>query len=399
MTNLKRWLSHNLALKIIAISLTLLLWSYVYFVYGIRVHRKVTLQVNYINTSDQYLLHASDHFIEVTFSAPANSIDQSEKNIRAVIDLAGYSSGSFKRKPVLTYPKGVTVENILPSTIEVSLEQMISKEIRVRPQINGEVTRGNVMGSIELNPDHITITGPESQLNRIADAIVPIDISNANADIFSSIEVLLLDQDQNLVDNLDINQRIIKVYVPIISSNVSKIVPIIPLFAGMPLHRIKSVQIHPPLVTLRGNGSVLEEILSIHTEEISINGLASSTTFKVVLQTIAEVSFEPPDQLYEITIQLEEDIEVTFNHEQINLQIINLSAQFEVDLLENKLQLRLYGPRSILEKLLNPRAVIDLSELGPGEHLVNVKIMDLSPEILAHIYPQKILVKVTEKKS
>ena len=226
---------------------------------------------------------------------------------------------------------------------------------------------------------------------------VNIDISNANADIFSSIEVILINEQQELIDNLEINQRIIKVYVPVISSNVSKIVPIVPRFQGKPLYRIKSVQITPPLVTIRGNGAILEGISSAFTEAVNIDGLKESSTFNLVLTPIAEVILDIPESGYKIQIQVEEDVEMIFDA--VNLKIVNLSKGLEAIFQNEGIQIRLYGPKSILSKITKLETIIDASQWSAGEHLGEIELLQLPGEIISHIFPQKIKVKVIEKNS
>lgn len=397
MSKIKLWLSHNFALKCTALFLTLFLWIYIFFVFGVRIEKKITIQVQFTNISEQYHVQVEQKNIEVRFSAPANSIEQAEKSIRAVIDMTGYSSGAYTKEPILTYPRGIVIESISPSMLDVKLEQIISREVLVRPQLKGELMKGNVMGSIDLNPENITVRGPESQVNQIMEARVTIDISNANADIFSSIEVVLVDAQQEAIDNLEINQRIIKVYVPVISSNVSKIVPIVPRFQGKSLYRIKSVQITPPLVTIRGNGATLEGISSVFTEAINIDGLKETSTFKLILTPIPDVVIDIPETGYQIQIQVEEDIEIVFDS--VSLKIINLAKDLESSFQGEGVQIRLFGPKSILSKITKLEAVIDASQWSVGEHIGEIELLQLPKEIIAHIFPRTIKVKVIEKNS
>ncbi len=394
---IKSILTHQLSLKIIALVLTLLLWSYVYFVFGVRIVKNITLPVQLVNISENYIAQSDHQFIEVLFSAPANMIDEAEKNIRAVIDLGGYSSGSFKRNPDISHPEKVIIENISPAVVEVTIEQIISKEISIRPQIKGEPLKGNMLGTIELNPEFIVVRGPESTINNIAEATVTIDVTGANADLFSSIEVSITDHEQKSIDNVEINQRIIKVHVPVVSSNVSKIVPVVPRFQGAPAFRVDSVEIVPPLVTLKGHGSVLETITSALTEEIDISGLAKSTTFTVKLKKIENVFFEPPDQTFEVTITLKEDAETVFH--EIPLRVIDLPEHLDIRLHEEFVRVRLYGPKNILEQLSINEAWVDGSKLTIGKQEVPVFIHQLPPEIIVHIYPSEITLEVFEKKA
>lgn len=397
MNKIKIWLSHNFALKSTALFLTLFLWIYIFFVFGVRIEKKITIQVQFTNISEQYHVQVDQKNIEVRFSAPANSIEQVEKSIRAVIDMAGYSSGSYTKEPILSYPRGIAIVNISPSMLEVKLEQIVSREVLVRPQLKGELMKGNIMGSIDLNPENIIVRGPESLVNQIMEARVTIDISNANADIFSSIEAVLVNDQQEPIDNLEINQRIIKVYVPVISSNVSKIVPIVPRFQGKPLYRIKSVQITPPLVTIRGNGAILENISSVFTEAVNIEGLKESSTFQLVIAPIPDVVLDIPETGYQIQIQVEEDIEIEFDS--VSIKIINLGKDLESSFQAEGIQVRLYGPKSILNKITKLEAVIDASKWSAGEHYGEIELLQLPQEIIAHVFPRKIKVKVMEKNS
>ena len=103
--NIKKAITNNLGLKIFALILSILLWCYIYFVYGAKINKTASIQVQVTNVPQDLSVSLSNNYIDVVFAAPVRIIEQVEKNIRIVMDLSGIGPGTFTRKINVEAPK------------------------------------------------------------------------------------------------------------------------------------------------------------------------------------------------------------------------------------------------------------------------------------------------------
>lgn len=390
--NIKKVFTNNLGLKILAITLSILLWLYVYFVYGAKINKTASIQVQVVNIPQNLAVSLSDNYINVEFTAPARIVEKVEKNIRIVMDLSNIGPGTFKRKIEVDSPKEVEIISVTPSEIEVTVERIITKEFPIRGVTKGKVAIGNILGSPKITPNIITVQGVESVVNSIKEAIVEINIDGASSDIYGSSEVKIINKASEPIEDLIISSKIVNFHVPIISSDITKFVPVIPEFSGYSKSAIKEVKISPEIVKIKGKGEVISKIDSIETEPVNIEGLSENITITVKLKIPKDVTVEPISVSIEITV--EEEITLTFD--KVSVEIVNLEEGLKAVLETQIVKVVITGRKSIVGNIKSIEAQIDLKELDVGEYTLDVKLKDISPSLFVKIYPEKINVKITK---
>ncbi len=90
-------------------------------------------------------------------------------------------------------PKGVKVENILPPTIQITLEKKIKKEIKIILRAKVSPKEGFKIKSIKYSPKKIIVEGPISILKRRAYMVVEFQRSNINKSFTSEIPLKAFD--------------------------------------------------------------------------------------------------------------------------------------------------------------------------------------------------------------
>lgn len=173
--------SKDWVLKLISLVLATFLW---YLVGGEDiVDKNVMVPIEIINLPRDLVI--SNQFkkeIEVTVSGPRSVIqDMATKAVSRQINLSNATPGTNvveNDNSSISVPRGITVLRIQPSSIILSLDKLIQKPFTVRPVTTGEVASGFEMLQLVMNPDVITITGPETILSQ-ADSLITdiIDIS------------------------------------------------------------------------------------------------------------------------------------------------------------------------------------------------------------------------------
>lgn len=155
-------------LRLISLGLAVVLW---YFVGGEdTVNKNVMVPVEVINLPRDLVI--SNQFkkeIEVSVTGPRSLVfDMGKGKIARQIDLAEATPGTMvfeNKNDVINVPRGVKVQRIQPKSIILSLDKLIQKQFSVNPVTSGELAPDYVLKNIRMEPDSISITGPQSVLS------------------------------------------------------------------------------------------------------------------------------------------------------------------------------------------------------------------------------------------
>ncbi len=168
--NYRYWLQvspKEWVIRFISLGLALVLW---YFVGGEDiVNKNVMIPVEVINLPRDLVI--SNQFkkeIEVSISGPRSQVlDMGNQAISRQVDLAEATPGTMvleNSNDVITVPRGVKVLRIQPESVILSLDKMIQKQFAVKPVTNGTVAQDYILKEIRMEPDSISITGPQTVL-------------------------------------------------------------------------------------------------------------------------------------------------------------------------------------------------------------------------------------------
>ncbi len=193
--------SKEWVLKIISLCLAAMLW---YFVGGEDVVEKnVMVPVDVINMpADLIISNRYKKELEVTVRGPRSLIIEMGKDQRSFqIDLSMATPGTKVESienDSIPVTRGLDVQRVQPSSIILSLDKLIKKEFQINPITSGNVTPGYILEGLRLDPDSITITGPQTILSQVEVLkTVPINING----LFESVQLQIpLELDATMVD-------------------------------------------------------------------------------------------------------------------------------------------------------------------------------------------------------
>ena len=161
----KNWL-----LKLISLLLALTLWL---FVGGEdRIDKNVMVPIEIINLPRNLVI--SNQFkkeIEVSVSGPRSLIlEMGNRSVTRQIDLSTATPGTMvieNSNQHIPVPRGVTVQRVQPSSIILSLDKLVQKELAITPRTTGRLAAGYYLKALNTDPDLITITGPQTILAQV----------------------------------------------------------------------------------------------------------------------------------------------------------------------------------------------------------------------------------------
>lgn len=160
----------NLGLKIAAVLLSVALW----FFATSRGQSEISIDVPLVFRNMPSGLEMVNNNIK-TISLNIKGQERLIKNIK-LSDIGIYIDLSKAKKGKSTYyvtrdniklPHGITVLNINPSSVKVSIEDTITKTVKVMPVITGEPGKGYYVKSVEVAPQTVEIEGASSEVRKV----------------------------------------------------------------------------------------------------------------------------------------------------------------------------------------------------------------------------------------
>ena len=283
----------NLNLKLISLAFAIFLWIYVYYKenpfkeYQAMANFVVPLET--VNLSSDFLVVDIPKQVLVKISGDKNLISQKDvaDHIEAYVDLDGKKSGNFKGLVVMAGSTVGQVEGIEPPAVDVSIEEIITREFKVRLDFEGEPKEGVYVekGLTTITPSTVELKGPSSLIKKVHMVSVSIDIDDVSLTFERMKPPLILDSNDKSVKGLEVKPSEVKVNVLILSENHNKTVPIVPwIYGTLPEgYRISEVLVQPLTATIEARREELDTIDSIRTSPIDITGKTEDIVLQEVL--------------------------------------------------------------------------------------------------------------------
>jgi YbbR domain-containing protein len=178
---MKKFFFENLGLKIAAVLLSIVLWVFVTSRGQSEMSIDVPLEFHDIPQG----LEIVNHTIK-TVSISIKGQERFIKNIRASdirvsLDLNKAKKGEgiyYIQRDDIKLPHAITVTNMIPSSVKVTIDETITKTVKVIVPVTGEPGRSHYVKSVEVTPQTIVIEGIRSEIGRTKNIRTePLDIT------------------------------------------------------------------------------------------------------------------------------------------------------------------------------------------------------------------------------
>ncbi len=327
---MKKKLTNNLGLKLLAVFFSVVLWVIVVNINdpvvavsfsGIDVEIK-----NADSITDQgkvYEILESSNKVDVVVRAKRSIVDSlSKENIRAVADMEELTFMDTVGIKLSTNKYNDKLESITSSTdnLKINIENVQKVQLVVTCETTGDPATGYVLGSIKTDQNLVRLSGPESTISKVSKAIASVNIAGMSADISTRVELRLYDSEDNLIENSSIVKNIdsVNVNVEILAA---KDIPIIYTASGVPAtgHMLSGVNTGlPATVKVAGKQAVIDALESIEVTDINVTGQTSDMT------TIINIKDYLPDNVYYVGSLADSQISVIIGIDTISTRTFKI---------------------------------------------------------------------------
>lgn len=406
---MKNILDNNKAIWILSIIVALLLWIYVISdknpptfdnINGVPV---VFINEDTLEEKDLIISNIEEQFIDIRVYGRRSQLYRIDRDaIRVEADLSRLNTKGTHFLPVVIHgiPDDIEISRKNPDAIEVTLDQIVTQERDVRINVTGNPAEGMASLSYVSNPNRVTIEGAETILNSIRDVVATIDITDAREEINKKLTLKAVDGEGNEVEGVTITPDRVDVTIPI---GATKTIGVSPQITGeIPEgYVITKVVTNPTEIRVGAMTSQIEDITSISTEKISVNGQTRSFEKKVklILPEGVEVINGEAAIIVKVTIEpyITKDVQIT------EINVINLSEELSIqgNIVEEPIKVTLKGVKNQLDRLEveDLSAYIDVVGLQEGQHQVPIRL-ELPEGILVEtIEPDNLSILIQKKET
>lgn len=209
-------------------------------------------------------------------------------DLEAYVDLNGKKEGKHEVRINAIAPPGVNVVRIVPNRARVSLEDLVTKQIAIDYEVDGEPAHGLIVDTITLVTTDVFINGPRQKVGLIERVLFRVDVDEADQDFTQNAVLYPVDHQNDLVQGVNIRPETVEYKVNF--THPQKELPVKPAFvhdAG----KVETVKIEPAVVTVKAPKHILENLTFIATEEIDLKeqGQGNEFTIEVPLSFPKEV--------------------------------------------------------------------------------------------------------------
>jgi YbbR domain-containing protein len=180
----KRYVLHNLSLKLISLLLATGLWI---LISPQEQPAEVALRAPVVFQNVPAHLEISSESIpeaQIRVRGPERVIRQLQANeIHAEINLAGVTAEERTfdlTSQQVRHPSDITVVQVVPSQLHLAFDTRLTREVDIRPRVMGSFSTGEQITKVAADPAQITITGPRHHVEKIEAATTdPVDATGS----------------------------------------------------------------------------------------------------------------------------------------------------------------------------------------------------------------------------
>ncbi len=291
----------NWHLKLSALLLATVLYTGLVFS-GSFTDSSVQVRVEQIEvSSDVFVLSAEPGVVEVQYRVSNEQAGGvTAEDFIVTVDLSAYDLDNAPEPQELplevrALKDGLEDLTIVPETIRVAADRVEVSSVPV------EVDRGTIPEGLEidepvLSHDTVEVRGPASVVSQVDRAVAYVDIPASGINVNEPVPLVLVGVDSQPVGTgqLEVDPEVVSVQVEVRAVETETTVAVRPNIepgsTPAPGFALESITVEPVYVTIVGLPEVLEDVASVTTAPISINGLSADETFEVELQLPDDIS-------------------------------------------------------------------------------------------------------------
>lgn len=374
---MKKWITNNLGLKILALLVSVGLW-----IIAININDPVSENTYTVNVSLQnagVLSSAGKYFevkdnsdrIKVVVRGTRTALSQfNQADIVATADLSKITEDNLVPIDLSTTKQSDKIEGIRSDSqyVKLALEDVRRLQMPIEVKVLNDPQDGYILGSTQTSQNVVIISGPESIINQVESAAVEIDVSGATTDVKISLPIHLYSKGDDIIDTTKVNMSVQEISTT--ASILQKaVVPLIAIPQGTPtqgyvLNGI--IEGLPTEITIAGKSNIVSKIPYIDiSESLDVNDIYQNTSYEININDylpdgVSMVGNVGNNGILDISVGVDKESERTIVLDPEAIQVIGVPEGYSATVsdLEDDVEVPVSGLKSLLD-------TVDESKLVP----------------------------------
>lgn len=300
---MKDRVTHNLGLKLLSVGLAALLWLVV--INSQDPMETATFEDIPVTIINEDALAAKDKIPEVVEGDTITVVVEARRSVcdklakSDIVAVADFEKISVTDAvPIEVSVKGYTERDVeivrgLNHVMKLRLEDSITKDFRVKISTSGQAKEGYVIGDMVASPNMISLTGSSTQISKIKEVVLMVDIDSVSRDSLATGVPVIYDMNGEVVNSSKVSMSAseVSVTIPVLKT---KTVRIIVTTIGEPAvgYEVGSISYQPDMVTVAGNLGELVLLGSTLKAECDITDQSGVIEENIVISSLWDENLE-----------------------------------------------------------------------------------------------------------
>lgn len=303
-----KWkVTENWGPKVVCLVVAIILWLFIMNDQNPLVEGEYNLQVEVQHLDTSLVALNVPETVHVKLRMQRNTmLHLRESDMKAIVNLHDVGPGEYHEIPIeLVVPKEAEVLDKTPKTLSMKIDHIVFKSITPTVKLMGQAASGWALEVNHVNPEQVTISGPESIVAEVQTALVTVS-AEGRKDTFQTIApVSLLNAHGEQVTEVSVTPATISVSVLATQDQIERTIPLEQNIVGDPSagYAVTDVQVIPNQVKLIGSRREIGDVTTWKLPPVSISGARESRTERVDIPIPESGKTEPA--VAEVQIRIE----------------------------------------------------------------------------------------------
>ncbi len=386
---MKRFFTQNLGLKLISLVIAFFLWLFMYNSSDPDGVRQMTVPITLRNENTlednglTYQVVDDMTSVQVSVRAPLSVRNAlTESDIQVVADFSKVTAEYTVALEASCSRYRSSVEELAleKPVLQLEVEKLVTRQMTVGINLSGEPRAGYAVVSSGVSPNRVTITGPESQMERLDALNVTVSVDDVNSGFESTAKIQAYDEGGYVMDMTRMELSDMDVLATVGVSETKNVdIQVTPKGKCAVGYGVREVTVTPRTVTLYGDESLLQETdaIVIPSSQLDISGATSDVERKINLTTLLPEGLQlaGSSEVVRVVAVVEQETSRSVKIPVTGILQINVPAGYNVSFgTVTEITIPLTGLESTLESLTaeSLKPTVDLGGLGAGTHEISV---------------------------
>jgi len=396
-------LKNNNINRVIAVVVAIVLWAYVVGevnpVADTVVHDVPISFTNQDTLENKGLavLSSSDHSVNITVSGQRTIISKTEpSDFSVVCDVSSLEKGDNIVKLDIEGPSNLKIDHVSVEKITVVIDEMVTAEKPVKISITGNVEAGKEASVLNIDKKTITVEGPKTSVNKVANMTVYIDAAEiTDSEKTFEVDAVPVDGSGTMIERVKaVNGNKVKVSAVMYET---KTVPLQVTVKNQKTGKTEKTYTVPENITIKGIKADLDKVSSIKCKTVDLEDINQTTTIRLKPILPEGIIIANESENITMTVNVMKSLKKTFEATTENITVIGAEEGTKYNIEPKQYTIEVEGDSEIINSLTIKDFALeaDVSSLNEGSHSTKLTVTCGKDVNIIKVTPEEITITIS----